>query len=66
MFKEYKEYDALGLSELLKKKEVSAKELLEEAIFLTETLDPLINAVPQKHFEPVSYTHLTLPTNSGV
>jgi amidase/6-aminohexanoate-cyclic-dimer hydrolase len=51
MFKEYKEYDALGLSELLKKKEVSAKELLEEAIFLTETLDPLINAVPQKHFE---------------
>ncbi len=51
MFKEYKEYDALGLSELLKKKEVSAKELLEEAIFLTQTLDPLINAVPQKHFE---------------
>ena len=51
MFKEYKEYDALGLSELLHKKEVSAKELLEEAIFLTETLDPLINAVPQKHFE---------------
>ena len=51
MFKEYKEYDALGLSQLLQKKEVSAKELLEEAIFLTETLDPLINAVPQKHFE---------------
>ena len=51
MFKEYKEYDALGLSELLQKKAVSAKELLEEAIFLTETLDPLINAVPQKHFE---------------
>ncbi len=51
MFKEYKEYDALGLSELLQRKEVSAKELLEEAIFLTETLDPLINAVPQKHFE---------------
>ena len=51
MFKEYKEYDALGLSEWLQKKEVSAKELLEEAIFLTETLDPLINAVPQKHFE---------------
>ena len=51
MFKEYKDYDALGLSELLQKKEVSAKELLEEAIFLTETLDPLINAVPQKHFE---------------
>ena len=36
---------------MLQKKEVSAKELLEEAIFLTETLDPLINAVPQKHFE---------------
>ena len=36
---------------MLKKKEVSAKDLLEEAIFLTETLDPLINAVPQKHFE---------------
>ena len=31
-FKEYNEYDALGLAELVRKKEVSAEELLDEAI----------------------------------
>ena len=51
MFKEYKDFDATGLAELLKKKEITPSELLDEAIFQTEILDPLINAIPQKHFE---------------
>ena len=51
MFKEYKNFDATGLAELLNKKEISPSELLDEAIFQTEILDPLINAIPQKHFE---------------
>lgn len=51
MFKEYKNFDATGLAELLKKKEISSKELLDEAIFQTETIDPLINAISQRHFE---------------
>ena len=44
-FKEYDNFDALGLAELVKKKEVSAEELLEEAIQRTEKVDGQINAV---------------------
>ena len=51
MFKEYKDFDATGLANLIEKKEISPKELLDEAIFQTETIDPLINAIPQRHFE---------------
>lgn len=51
MFKEYKNFDATGLAELLAKKEISPEELLDEAIFQTETIDPLINAISQRHFE---------------
>ena len=32
VFKEYNQYDALGLAELVKKKEISPAELCEEAI----------------------------------
>ena len=51
MLKEYKNFDATGLAELLAKKEISPEELLDEAIFQTETIDPLINAISQRHFE---------------
>ncbi len=44
-FTEYDRYDALGLSELVRKKEVSAEELLEEAISRIEQINPRINAV---------------------
>ena len=44
-FKEYDEYDAMGLAELVKKKEVSAEELLDEAIQRTEKVNGQINAV---------------------
>jgi amidase len=50
-FKEYARYDALGLAELVRKKEVSPVELLDEAIARTERVDPKINAVVVKHYD---------------
>jgi len=50
-FKEYDSYDALGLAELVRKSEVSAAELLDEAIARTERVDPEINAVVVKHYD---------------
>ncbi|MFY0543122.1 amidase [Brevibacillus sp. H7] len=47
----YKEYDALGLAELVKKKEVTPRELVEEAIHRIETLNPELNAVIHKMYE---------------
>ena len=37
---EYFSYDALGLAELIRTKQISSSELLEVAIGLTEKLDP--------------------------
>ncbi|MDC2964915.1 amidase [Gammaproteobacteria bacterium] len=48
---EYCSYDALGLAELVRTKQISSLELLDVAIGLTEKLDPKLNAVPIKHFE---------------
>src|SRR3954447_14091264 len=48
-FREYGSYDGLGLAELVRKKQVSAKELLHEAIARTAKIDPQINAVVVKH-----------------
>jgi len=45
MFSEYKQYDALGLSELVKKDEVSPKELLHTAKNELSKINPKINAV---------------------
>ena len=50
-FKEYGNYDAVGLAELVRKKEVTARELLDEAIARTAKVDPQINAVVVKHFD---------------
>lgn len=44
-FKEYNQYDSLGLAELVKKKEISAAELCEEAITRIERVNPTLNAV---------------------
>ena len=48
-FKEYGEYDGVGLAELVAKKQVSATELLDEAIARTDKVDPAINAVVVRH-----------------
>lgn len=42
---EYLGYDGLGLAELVKKKEVSAEELLQTAIQRAEQVNPSINAI---------------------
>jgi amidase/6-aminohexanoate-cyclic-dimer hydrolase len=48
-FKEFGDYDGLGLAELVRSKKVSAAELLDEAIARTEAIDPKINAVVVRH-----------------
>src|SRR5215510_7198841 len=50
-FKEYGKYDAVGLADLVRRKEVSAQELLDEAIARTAKVDPQINAVVVKHYD---------------
>ena len=50
-FKEYGSYDGLGLADLVRKKQVSARELLDEAIARTAKVDPQINAVVVKHYD---------------
>ena len=42
-FKEYDDFDALGLAKLVRDGEVSAIELLEEAIGRTEKINPNIH-----------------------
>ena len=50
-FKEYGDHDALGLAELVATKQVSADELLDEAIARTEAVDSTINSVVVKHYD---------------
>ncbi|MGY3608047.1 MULTISPECIES: amidase [unclassified Bradyrhizobium] len=49
-FKEFGNYDAVGLAELVRNKQVSPRELLDEAIARTAKVDPQINAVVVKHY----------------
>ncbi|MBM2713587.1 amidase [Mesorhizobium caraganae] len=48
---EYSNYDGLGLADLVRRKEVTPEELLDEAIRRTENIDPEINAVVIKHYD---------------
>src|ERR1700733_13058463 len=50
-FREYGSYDGVGLADLVRKKKVSATELLDEAIARTAKVDPQINAVVVKHYD---------------
>ncbi len=50
-FKEYGAFDAMGLAELVRSKQVSPRELLDEAMSRTERVDPKINAVVVRHAE---------------
>jgi amidase len=45
IFTEYTQYDAIGLAELIRNKEITPAELCEEAIRRIEKLNPKINAV---------------------
>jgi len=50
-FPEYSKFDGLGLAELVKKKQVSAAELVEAAIERIESYNPQLNAVICKMYE---------------
>jgi len=50
-FKEYERYDGLGMAELVRKKEVSPEELLEEAGERIAKLNPQLNAVITPMFD---------------
>jgi amidase len=50
-FREYGDHDAMGLADLVRKKQVSAGELLDEAIARTARIDLEINAVVVKHYD---------------
>ncbi|GAA0385695.1 amidase [Brevundimonas terrae] len=44
-------HDALGLADLVRQRQVSASELLEEAILRTEALNPRFNFMAQEHYD---------------
>src|SRR6202030_1652148 len=50
-FKEYGSYDGVGLADLVRRKQVSPGELLDEAVARTAKVDPQINAVVVKHYD---------------
>jgi len=50
-FSDYARYDGLGLAELVRKREVTPAELVEEAISRIERLNPQINAVIHKMYD---------------
>lgn len=50
-FPEYSKYDALGLAELVRNKQISPIELVEEAIGRIETQNPKLNAVITKLYD---------------
>src|SRR5580704_704740 len=50
-FREYGSYDGIGLAELVRNKQVTPGELLDEAIARTARVDPQINAVVVKHYD---------------
>ncbi|MBP5980504.1 MAG: amidase [Halomonas sp.] len=48
---DYQQYDATGLAELIRRREVSRVEVLEAAFNAIETLNPLLHAVVRTRFE---------------
>ncbi|MCK1738283.1 amidase [Bradyrhizobium sp. 138] len=50
-FEEYRRYDAIGLAELVRKRRISAEEVLNAAIDRAEQVNPLINAIVHKQYE---------------
>ena len=51
MFTEYDDYDATGLAQLVREREVSPEQLLEAAIARVEQRDPTINAVVNRMYD---------------
>jgi amidase len=59
----YKNYDGLGLAELMKKKELQPKEVLAEAIKTIEQHNPELNAVINKFYEKAEKEADTIALN---
>lgn len=55
-FVEYDKYDGLGLAELVRKKKISAAELVEEAIARIEAHNPTLNIVINKLYDSARAT----------
>ena len=51
MFKEYDNFDAVGLAQLVRSKQVSPDQLLEEAVARVEQRDPALNSVVNKLYD---------------
>ncbi|HHO75823.1 MAG TPA: amidase [Deltaproteobacteria bacterium] len=62
--KEYDQYDGLGLAGLIEKKEISAREVFEEAMSRIEELNPRLNAVITKMYDIAART-LEKPLPNG-
>ncbi|MFT4413840.1 amidase [Fredinandcohnia humi] len=62
---EYKQFDGLGLAELVRKKELHSRELVEAAISRIEELNPKLNAVVHKMYDKALDT-ANRPTDTGV
>ena len=65
MFKEYTQYDALGLAALVNAREVSAKELLDAAVSQANKLNPKLNAIIHR-FDERAYTAAQAGLPKGV
>ena len=50
-FEDYAARDATGLAELIRKREVSAREVLEAAIARSEAVNPAVNAIVEKLYD---------------
>ena len=50
-FAEYEQYDALGLADLVRRRQVTPEDLLEAAIERVEKRNPLVNAVTMKLYD---------------
>ncbi|MCZ4316025.1 amidase [Comamonadaceae bacterium G21597-S1] len=48
-FDEYRSFDALGLAELIRKREVSRADVMQAALARLQAVNPTINAVPYLH-----------------
>ena len=64
MFKEYTQFDALGLAELVNTGEVSAKELLDSAVARANKLNPKLNAIIHR-FDERAYAAAQMGLPSG-
>jgi amidase len=64
MFKEYQDYDAVGLAEIVQKKQVKVSEILEAAIFQIERANPQLNAVVYKMYDLAKQEIANIPPES--